>query len=110
MKKEEDFIVFDEDKAVHFIKDFIPSELKDKLNEDIINYVLDAVGDYYEEKGLMNEEVTTEATIDETEMLEYVVKASQKDKIPIDEDEIQLILHGEYEYGKSSGIYFEDEE
>ncbi len=109
MKTEEDFTVFDDEKAVQFIKDFIPNESKEKLNEEVINYVLDTVYDYYEEKGLIDEEEVVDATIDETEMLEYVLQSSQKDNVSIEEDEIQLILDGEYEYGKSLGIYFEDE-
>ncbi len=108
MKTEENFAVFDDEKAVQFIKEFIPNESKEKLNEEILNYVLDTVYDYYEEKGLIDDEEAVNATIDETEMLEYVVKASQKDNISISEDEVQLILDGEYEYGKSIGIYFED--
>ncbi len=110
MKTEEDLMIFDDEKAVQFIKKLVPKELQEKLNEEVITYVLDIVYDYYQEKGLIDEEATVDATIDETEMFEYVFEASKKDNISIAPDEIKLILDGEYEYGKSLGIYFEDEE
>lgn len=110
MKKEDDdLLVYDEDDAVKFIQNLIPAELKDKINEDTINYVLDAVYDYYEDKGLLNEEAVDETSIDEEEMLQYVIKAAKKDKINMNEDDIQLVLDGEYEYGKSLGIYSEED-
>lgn len=110
MKKEDDFTTYDDVEAVKFIQKNIPQELKEKLNEDVINYVLDVVYDYYEEKGLIEEDSALEASIDEQDMLEYVLKAVKKDKIEIEQEEVQLILDGEYEYGKSLGIYVEEVE
>lgn len=107
--EDDDLLVYDEDEAVNFILKLIPSELKDKINEDIINYVLDVVYDFYEEKGLLNEDAVDETSVDEEEMLQYVVKAAKKDKIKLDEDDIQLVLDGEYEYGRSLGIYTEED-
>jgi hypothetical protein len=110
MKKEEDdLIVYDEDKAVQFILEYVSSETKNKIGEDEINYVLDVVYEYYEDNGLLEEEAVEEASVDEEEMFQYVLKAAKKDKINVSEDDIQLILDGEFEFGKSLGIY-EDEE
>ena len=108
--KEEDLLVYDEDEAVKFILDFIPADFKDRIDNDKIEYVLDVVYDYYEENGLIDEDSTEEASIDEEEMFNYIVKSSRKDKMKLSDDDIQLILDGEYEYGKSLGIYREDEE
>lgn len=107
--EDDDLLVYDDDEAVNFILKLIPSELKDKVNEDTINYVLDVVYDFYEEKGLLSEEAVDETSVDEEEMLQYVVKAAKKDKINLSEDDIQLVLDGEYEYGRSLGIYTEEE-
>ena len=109
-KEEEDLLVYDEDEAVKFILNFIPAESKESIDNDKIEYVLDVVYDYYEENGLIDEDSTEEASIDEEEMFKYIVKCSKKDKMNLTEDDIQLILDGEYEYGKSLGIYREDEE
>lgn len=107
--EQDDLLEYDDDEAVNYILKLVPKELKSKINDDAINYVLDVVYDYYEENGLIDENSTEEASIDEEDMLNYVIKASKKDKMNLNEDEIQLILDGEYEYGKSIGIYTEED-
>lgn len=110
MKTEkDDLLEYDDDEAVKFILKLVPKEFKTKINDDAVNYVLDVVYDYYAENGLIDEDSTEEASIDEEEMLKYVVKAAKKDKIDLSEEQIQLILDGEYEYGKSIGIYTEED-
>ena len=108
--EEEDLLVYDEDEAVKFILNFIPAESKDRIDNDKIEYVLDVVYDFYDENGLIDEDSTEEASIDEEEMFKYIMKSSKKDKMKLSEDDIQIILDGEYEYGKSIGIYREDED
>ena len=65
---------------------------------------------YYGENGLIDEDSADEASIDEEEMFNYIMKCSKKDKMGLSEEDIQLILEGEYQYGKSIGIYTDDEE
>jgi len=108
--QEDDLLVYDEDEAVKFILDSLPADAKERVDNDKIEYVLDVVYDYYEENGLIDEDSTEEASIDEEEMFKYILKSSKKDKMGLSEDDIQLILDGEYEYGKSLGIYKEDDE
>jgi len=108
--KEEDLLVYDEDEAVKFILEFIPADSKVRIDNDKVEYVLDVVYDFYEENGLIDEDSTEEASIDEEEMFKYILKSSKKDKMNLSEDDIQVILDGEYEYGKSLGIYREDED
>jgi hypothetical protein len=108
--EEDDLLVYDEDNAVKFILDYIPAESKKRIDNDKIEYVLDVVYDYYDENGLIDEDSTEEASIDEEDMFNFILKCSKKDKIKLSEDDIQLILDGEYEYGKSLGIYREEKE
>ena len=54
---------------------------------------------------MIDEDSADEASIDEEEMFNYIMKCSKKDKMELTETEVQLILEGEYEYGKSLGIY-----
>jgi len=108
MKKEEDLLVYDEDEAVAFILESLPEEAKKRIGEDEIDYVLDVMCDFYDEKGLMEEDSTEEASIDEEEMYKFIQKAVKKDKVDISDEEIELILQGEYEYGVSVGIYEEE--
>ncbi len=106
--KEDDLLVYDEDEAVKFILNSIPDEAKLRINDEMIEYVLDVVYEYYDENGLIDEESTEEASIDEEEMFNFILKCSKKEKMNLQEDDIQLILDGEYEYGKSLGIYREE--
>jgi hypothetical protein len=107
--QEDDLLIYDEDDAVKFILSFIPEEFKAKIDDSKIEYVLDVVYEFYDENGLIDEDSTEEASIDEEEMFKYILKCSKKDKMDIGEEEIELILEGEYQYGKSLGIYKEEE-
>jgi hypothetical protein len=108
MKQEDDLPIFDEDDAVKFIQKFIPAEYKNKISEDDIDYVLDVMYEYYEKNDLIEEDSTEEAQIDEEDMFVFIMKCIKKDKVvTLSEDELQIILDGEFEYGKSIGIYSE---
>lgn len=105
MKTEKDDLVYDEDEAVRFILEHIPASSKATVSDTKVEYVLDVIYEYYEEKGLIQEDVAEEADIDEEDMFLYLKKCAQKDKMDITVEEIGLILEAEYEYGKSIGIY-----
>ncbi|MBP7611814.1 MAG: hypothetical protein KA753_01460, partial [Paludibacter sp.] len=62
--QEDDLLEYDEDDAVAFILDFIPAEAKERISDVKIEYVLDVVYEYYDEKGLIDEDSTEEASID----------------------------------------------
>jgi hypothetical protein len=66
------------------------------------------VYDFYDENGLIDEDSAEEASIDEEEMFKYIKKCSKKDKMGLTDEDIELILDGEFEYGKSIGIYDEE--
>ncbi len=109
MKTEDnDLLVYDEDEAVKFILKSLPEESKKNIDDTKIEYVLDVIYDYYDENGLIEEDSTEEASIDEELMFNYIKKCVKKDKMELSDDDIQLILDGEYEYGKSLGIYEEE--
>lgn len=107
--QEDDLLVYDEDDAVKFILNFLPEEAKKSIDDSKIEYVLDVVYEFYDENGLIEEDSTEEASIDEEEMFKYILKVSKKDKMQLTEEDVQLILEGEFEYGKSIGIYREEE-
>ncbi len=104
-EQDDDLLVYDEDDAVKFILNYIPKEAKAGVTEEKIEYVLDVVYEFYDENGLIDEDSTEEASIDEEEMFKFILKCAKKDKMELTEDEARLILDGEYEYGKSLGIY-----
>lgn len=106
--QDDDLLVYDEDDAVKFILNFLPAESKAKIVDTTIEYVLDVVYEFYDENGLIDEDSTEEASIDEEEMFKFIKKCAKKDKMDLSDDDIKLILEGEFEYGKSIGIYNEE--
>ncbi len=105
-----DPIQYDEDDAVKFIQNRLPQEAKNKYSNDEINYVIDIIYDFYEEKGVMNmdDEDESSVEIDEDEMITYVMKSIKKDKFKhFEEEDIIFIIQGELAYCESIGI-FED--
>jgi hypothetical protein len=90
--------------------------------EDVL-FVLDAMDDFLEQKGLMEiDEQTGEVTyseceVDETEQLEYVmqaVKDGSKDAKnslchALSGVQVQLIMDAEMQYGIKQGWYEEDD-
>ena len=106
--QEDDLLVYDEDDAEKFILNFLPEDAKKSINDSKIEYVLDVVYEFYDENGLIEEDSTEEASIDEEEMFKYIKKCSKKDKMGLTDEDIELILDGEFEYGKSIGIYDEE--
>ncbi len=104
-QNDDDWLEYDDDAAVAFILDLLPEEVKKRVDEDTVKYVLDVIYDYYEENGLVEEDSVEEAIIDEEKMFDYICKAARRDGISLTEDDLQLILEGEYEYGVSIGVY-----
>ena len=108
MKQNDEDMFYDDDEAIAFILKTLPEEIKKHVNDTHIEYVLDVIYDFYEENGLIDEDSTEEAEIDENAMFDYITKTVKKDNFDLSEEEIELIIEGEFEYGKSIGIYNED--
>jgi len=108
MNNEKDLLQHDDDEAVKFIQNYLPQEMKDKFSGDEITYVLDIIYDFYDEKGLMDEDADENAVIeiDEDEMVAFVLKNVKKDKIyNFSPDEVTFIIQGELAYGDSLGMF-----
>ncbi len=108
MNDNKDMIQYDEDDAVKFIQNYLPQEIKGKYSNDDINYIIDIIYDFYEEKGFMDDNTDEEAVvdIDEDEMIEYVLKYTKKDKINnFEPEDISFIIQGEMAYCESIGIF-----
>ena len=90
--------------------DTTTEELKDKVSDDDIQYVLDLICEYYAENDLIEEDTVEEATIAEEDMFNFILAAIRKEQIvEMDEYTLEAILDGEFEYGKTIGIYTEEE-
>lgn len=99
---------YDEEEAVKFIQSHLPQEMQGKFTSDEINYIIDVVYDFYDEKGFLNEDESDDTTVEinEEELVAYVLKAIKKDKIkPFSEEEVIYIIQGELDYCDSLNIF-----
>jgi len=104
----------EEKELVEFIYNAIPAEDRGNLTPDDILFVLDAMDDYLEEKGLLRVDESTgemeylDGEVDETEQLQYVLEAAKEDKRAITGVQIQLIQDAELQFGIEKGYYEEE--
>ena len=105
MIEDKDFI-YDDEEAVKFIKNFLPENIKDKFNDDDINYIIDLIYDFYDSKGLMDGDDDKDIDINEDELVSYVVKGALSDGVgKYDADDVSFIVQGELEYCESIGMF-----
>jgi len=102
---EMDMLEYDEDVAIQFIRNHLPQELKGKFSDDDLNYIIDLIYEFYDEKGFLNDE-EKEVEVDLDELTAFVVKNAKKDKVgTYKEEEIQFIVDGEIAYCESLGVF-----
>ena len=103
----------EEREMVEYIMKMINDENDGKLTADDVLFVLDLMDDYLEEKGLLREDPKTgemeylEGDVDETEQLDYILKAVREERRKISSVQIQLIQEAELQYGIEKGYYEE---
>ncbi len=105
MSQEEDLFTYDEDEAVRYILNVLPQELKEKYSHDDIVYITDVVYDYYEQKGLFDEQAGDEVELDEEDIIEFARKCARKDRMKIDDEDMPFLVRGELDYEESLGVF-----
>lgn len=104
----------EEREMVEFIFSAIPASDRGSLTADDILFVLDAMDDFLEEQGLVKVDEATgemeylDGEVDETEQLNYVLRAAKDDSRAISGVQIQLIQDAELQYGIEHGYYEEE--
>lgn len=106
MSQENDFLSFDDDKAVEFIRPRLPQEIQDKYSDNEIIYIGDIVYDYYETKGFFDESNDNDIDLDVDDLIAYVRKSLKKDSCAeyADED-IEFLVRGELDYEEHLGMW-----
>ena len=96
--------VFDEEKALIFIRKYIGEKISQKYSDDEILEIIDLIWDYYENKGFLSLDLdeTEEEILDADELTAYVKKELANDEeIIMDPSDIGLIVKAELEYEES---------
>lgn len=107
MSDEKKVLEYDEDDSVKFIQSHLPKEMQGKFSDDDINYVVDIIYEYYEEKGFLNEtDDDCDVEINEDELINYVIEKTKKDdEFDFSDEAIEAIVQGELSYCDSLNIF-----
>lgn len=103
-QNQDDWLKYDELEAVKYIRAYLPKEVSKKLSDDDIDEVIDMMYDYYEEKGILEEEIDMENSdeeveIDVDELLSYIYIRPDRALLKnLSDEEIELIVQGELNY------------
>jgi len=82
--------------------------LKGKFSNDELNYIIDLIYEFYEEKGYLDENIEDdrEVEIDEDELIAFVIKQARKDNVgKFTPDEITFVVQGELAYCDSINLF-----
>lgn len=96
--------VFDEDKAIQFIREAIGQKMSDKYSDDEILFIIDTIWDYYENNGFLSldMEETEEEILDSDDLINYVKKeVANEQELIMDPADVGLIVKAELEYEES---------
>ncbi len=106
MSEDKTIMEYDEDESVKFIRKSLPEEMQNEFSDDEINYIVDLVYEFYEEKGFLDEDDDKDIEIDEDELLDYVIKNARKDKIrDFTDEQIEAIVAGELAYCDTLNLF-----
>ena len=95
-----DLLTYDEDDAVKFIRKNNPSLA---LDDNQINYIIDLVYDYYESRGLLDEDKEESVEIADDELIEYVIASARKEKIyTLSDEDIAAVVEFKTDENKTS--------
>jgi hypothetical protein len=94
----------DDARAVAFIKNYLPIDVKDKFTDEELYYFLDVIVEYYTTSGVLD--ATPDADgyieIDQEKIVDFVIKQAKKDKMgEFDPEDLMWVVQGEMEYGES---------
>lgn len=106
MSEEKKILEYDEDDSLKFIQENLPEDMKGVFSDDEINYIVDLIYEFYEEKGFLDESDDSEIEIDEDELLEYVFENARQDDVSTYTDEqIEAIVVGELAYCDTLNLF-----
>lgn len=95
-------LAYDEDDSVEFIQNYLPSYYKGQLSNDDINYLVDLIYEYYEDKGYLSDDADDDLEIDQEELVSYVLDNVKPAKIKgLTVELIEAVIEGELSYCES---------
>ncbi len=94
----------DDARAVEYIYNYLPQELKEKFTEDELYYFLDVIIEYYTTSDIFDAEADSEGyiEIDLDKVVDYIIKKAKKENMgEYEHDDILFVVQGELAYSES---------
>lgn len=89
----------DDLKTIEFIRNYISADVKEKFDDELIQYFLDVIWEYYAETF---GDTDAEVEIDTEAVAAYVVKTAKKEKMgEFELEDVQQVVLGELEYAET---------
>ncbi|MDD2476532.1 MAG: hypothetical protein PHI32_11540 [Dysgonamonadaceae bacterium] len=99
MSEKDSVLEYDEEESVKYIQSSMPDDLKGQLSSDDINYLVDLIYEYYEDKGFLDDDDDDNVEIDEDDLINYVIKNAKSDNIKeFTQEQVQAVIEGELSY------------
>ncbi len=99
MNDKDNVLEYDEEESVKFIQSNLPEDFKGQLTDDDINYLVDLIYEFYEDKGYLNDDADDNVEIDEEELISYVIKNAKSDDIKaFTPEQVEAVIEGELSY------------
>lgn len=105
----------EEKEMLHYIWNLLPEADRQGMTQSDVILVLDLMDDYLAETGLLQEDDETgeitylDGEIDENDQFAYILQATKEQGRPLTNEQIQLIMDGELQYGIKKGYYQEED-
>ena len=106
MSEENKVLEYDEEKSLKFIQEHLPEEMKNEFTDDEINYIVDLIYEFYEDKGFLDESDDSEIEIDEDQLLDNIFETAREDEIrEYTDEQIEAIVAGELAYCDTLNLF-----
>ena len=88
---------FDDERAVAYIRAYVPQEQKEKFSDDEYLYIMDLIEEYCVKSGILDVEPDKDGNIDVDldPLTDFIVREAEKDKVgQYDRDEVLFVVQG----------------
>lgn len=99
-----EFMHFEEDEAIKFIRKTLMPEKSDRISDDEILYIIDCIWDWYEKNGYLkiNADISDEDELDIDRLVAYVRKEMRRAReLEISEQDVEDVVKAELQYEES---------
>ncbi len=86
-------------KIIEFVRNNLPTDLKEKFSDDQFFYFLDLLSEYLEESGVLDAADDEEVEVPLEGLVNFIVQESKKDEVgEFEHDEILLVVQAILDY------------